>query len=143
MELRKNKLTGSDFNVLKELYPNLYKVKLGGNPIKSIDALKVFQNSKLTKLEITETDISKKTAYKEEIFKLLPSVMVVDNLSRNGDEVDSTIYDEEGGELDDDEGLGEEGEDDDDDDGEGIEDDDEEDEESEEPIKNVKKTRRE
>ena len=41
LELRQNKLNGSDLVELKALFPTLKKLKLGENPIKSIDALKV------------------------------------------------------------------------------------------------------
>jgi acidic leucine-rich nuclear phosphoprotein 32 family protein A/C/D len=39
LELRQNHITG-DLADLKSLYPELRKLKLGENPIKSLDALK-------------------------------------------------------------------------------------------------------
>lgn len=42
LELRGNKLNGSDFGTLKGLYPNLYKIKVGANPISSLDVFKAF-----------------------------------------------------------------------------------------------------
>jgi hypothetical protein len=80
----------------------LYKLKLGENPIKSIDNLKSLAGGNLKKLEIQNTDISKKANYKEELFKLL-NLEVIDGTNRTGEEVDSTIYDEGDDEFEDDE----------------------------------------
>ena len=44
MELRQNNLTGEDFSKIKDLYPKLYKLKVGENPINSIDVFKCFVN---------------------------------------------------------------------------------------------------
>lgn len=41
MEIRQNNLTGTDFEQIKALYPNLYKLKAGENPIKSLDVFKI------------------------------------------------------------------------------------------------------
>src|SRR5687768_9471135 len=36
LEIRQNKLNGSDFGDLKTLYPKLYKLKVGENPIDNL-----------------------------------------------------------------------------------------------------------
>lgn len=41
LELRQNHLCGSDLGDLKHLYPHLRKLKVGENPIKSLDVFKV------------------------------------------------------------------------------------------------------
>lgn len=41
MEIRQNNLSGADFEQIKNLYPKLYKLKVGDNPIKSLDVFKV------------------------------------------------------------------------------------------------------
>jgi acidic leucine-rich nuclear phosphoprotein 32 family protein B len=48
LELRQNKLSGNDFAELVKLYPNLYKLKVGENPIKSLDVFKPFVHHILT-----------------------------------------------------------------------------------------------
>ena len=42
MEIRQNNLSGSDFEKIKNLYPKLYKLKVGENAIKSLDVFKCF-----------------------------------------------------------------------------------------------------
>ena len=67
LEIRQNKLDGSDFSELKTLYPTLYKLKLGENPIKSIDALKIFKEfPTLKKLELIGADLTKQDTYRDE-----------------------------------------------------------------------------
>ena len=137
LEIRKNILNGTDFAELKSLYPKLYKLKVGGNPIKSVDVFKIFAAfPNLKKLELLESDVTKKETYRDELFKMLKDVDVIDKMTRSGDEVDSTVYDEEDGEFDDsfdDEELESNEEGLDDEEGEDM-DDDEDDEESEEPA---------
>jgi hypothetical protein len=45
LEIRQNNLSGSDFEQIKNLYPKLYKLKVGENPIKSLDVFKVLVKS--------------------------------------------------------------------------------------------------
>jgi hypothetical protein len=102
LELRQNKLTGSDFAEIARLYPNLYKLKVGQNPIKDLSIFKPFASAGLKKLELADTDAAKKGNYREELFKMLKDLEVIDGLNKEGDEIDSTLYDEddEGDELD-------------------------------------------
>jgi hypothetical protein len=87
------------------LFPNLYKLKAGENPIKDINVFKTLSN--LKKLELQDTDAAKGN-YREQLFKLLKGVEVIDGKDNKGEEVDSTIYDDEDDEGDelDDEGEG-------------------------------------
>lgn len=101
MEIRQNKLTGEGLGELKTLYPNMYKLKLGDNPIKSSDSLKSLSGGNLKKLEIQNTDISKKANYKEDLFKQL-NLDTIDGTNKSGEDVDSTIYDEGDDEFEDD-----------------------------------------
>ena len=92
--MRNNSLDGADFASLKSLYPEMYKIKLGGNPLKSLDVLNAFAGSKLEKIEVAGTGLDKTANYREEIFKRIPSLQIVDNITKNGDEVETTVYDE-------------------------------------------------
>jgi hypothetical protein len=99
----------------------------------------------LSKLEVQGADFTKKETYRDELFKMLPKVEVIDKMNREGDEIDSTIneddddFDEgediDDGELDDDD-LDEEDEEE-----SGDFDEDEDDEEEEAP-KSSKKPRK-
>ncbi len=101
LEIRQNELDGSDFKEIKSLFPNLYKVKVGENPIKSIEAFKVFSGTQIRKLELIGTPAAKEANYREELFKNLKNVEAVDSKDKEGEDVESTIYDEEGDEFDD------------------------------------------
>jgi hypothetical protein len=50
---------------------------------------------------LTNTEAAAKSNYRDELFKLLPNLQSVDNKDKNGEEVESTLYDEEGDEFDD------------------------------------------
>jgi hypothetical protein len=51
---------------------------------------------------LQSTEAANKNHYREELFKLIKELTTVDNVNKEGEEVDSTIYDEEGEEFDDD-----------------------------------------
>ncbi len=130
---------------MKNYFPNLYKLKVGENPIKSLDIFKTFVNfPHLKKLEVYGSDVAKKETYRDELFKMLKDVEIIDKMNRQGDEIDSTVYDDEGDELEDDEEL-EDAEYEEEEDGELDEEEeyDEEDDEEDKPPKNNKKQRRE
>ena len=130
LEIRNNHFSGIDFKELMNLYPQLYKLKVGENPVKSLDIFKPFISfTSLKKLELIDTDVTKKDTYRDELFKILKNVEIIDKMNREGDEIDSTIYDEEGDEFEDDDFDGEDDDFEDDDD---IEDDDEDDFEDDE-----------
>lgn len=132
LELRANKLNGSDFNVIHDNFPALLKLKVGENPIKSCDVFKVFANSKLRKVELQETPAFEGS--QATLFKLVPTMEVVNWKTKDDEDVSSTLMDEEG-EFDEDDDDWEDWEDmdDDEEDFEEMDEDDEDvDDESEE-----------
>lgn len=140
MEVRQNQLTGADFPELKALFPSLYKLKFGDNPIKTENLKNLANISTLKKIELSGTEAAKKETYRDDLFKILKNIESIDRLTKEGDEVDSTIYDDEDDEFDDmDDELDEDAEDMEDD--EDISED--EDDEEDEVPKNPKKQRRE
>merc|ERR1711976_355934 len=143
LEIRNNKLTGNDFGEIKKLYPSLYKIKVGENPIKSLDVFRAFNETNIVKVELSGTDASKITDYRNTLFKI-QSLQSVDGMDRNGDEVESTVFSGEGDDMMEDDM--EDFEDDEDfeidEDDEDFEDDEAEDEDEEEQPKG-KKARRE
>jgi hypothetical protein len=100
LEIRQNHLDGHDFAQIKTLFPNLYKLKVGENPIKSVSTFKIFNGSNIRKLELAGTPAAKESHYKQELFKM-ENIEVVDSQDKEGNDVDTTIYDEEGDEMDD------------------------------------------
>merc|ERR1711976_516799 len=145
LEIRQNNLNGSDLAQLMSLYPNLYKLKVGENPITSIDVFKPFTSYQtLKKLELIDCDVTKRETYRDDLFKLLKNVQTIDRMTREGDEVDTTFYDEgEEGEFEDGEFMDEDDEDFEDDEFEDDEDFEESEEEDMPNNKNGKKARRE
>jgi hypothetical protein len=95
----------------------------------------------LKKIELVDTEAAKGN-YREQLFKLIKGLETVDGKNNQGEEVDSTIYEDEdeGDEFDDD---GEDGEFDEEGDFEDDEDFDDEDEEEDEKPQKGKKQRKE
>jgi len=127
LELRGNHLNGKGLEVLHSLYPKMYKLKLGENPISSVSELKSLSNSKITKIELQGTKASEEKNYKQELFKLIPTLDIVDNHTKDGEEIETTDYEQDGeGEEEDDDFDG--GEDDEDGEFDEYDDEDEDDE---------------
>lgn len=124
LELRGNKLTGEDFKIIVESFPKLYKLKVGNNPIVSLDVLEVFKDSELKKIEIEDTTISKQEDFKIQLFAKLPKLEILNRLNQEGKEYSTTDYED----IDNDENSSEldEGSEEDDFEAEDCEDDDEE-----------------
>lgn len=94
LEIRGNKLDGSDLESINSCFPNLYKLKLGDNPIKSYEVFRKLQNSSIKKIELHGTNICENERYREEIFKILPGLELIDNKTLMGDDISTTNYDE-------------------------------------------------
>lgn len=95
LELRGNHLTGKDLGVLVKLYPKLYKLKVGDNPISSINVFDCLSESNLSKLELQGTAVANEKTYREVLFKKIKNLDIIDNLTKEGDEVSTTNYDDE------------------------------------------------
>ncbi len=100
LELRTNQLSGNDFAKLKELYPELYKLKVGENPVKDISVFKTLSDSTIRKLELSDTPATTTKDYRNNLFTMIPGLESVDGFTKDGEEASSTIYedDEEMGE---------------------------------------------
>lgn len=105
LELRNNKLSGDDLSVIVKLYPELYKLKLGENQNITLDHLKALKDSSIKKIELEGTAAAGEKDYSSKLFDLIQNLDIVDNKTKEGDDVSSTIYDEEDedGEFDDEE----------------------------------------
>ena len=115
-------------------------MKLNNNKIESIDEFKGLQGSKISKISVSENPfIDNNKDYKKILFEMLPTLTAIDGEDKNGAPVNSTEYDEEDFNEDEEDLEGEEFED-----GEEIDEDDEEDgdddnNEEDEDRKNNKK----
>ncbi len=134
LSLKNNELTGEDFDILKTLYPNLSKLKISGNVIENIDNLSKLKPLNLRKIEVKENPFSVgNDKYKKKLFDMLPTLKIIDNTDKNGDEEETTDYHNEEQENEGSEDFNEEEEPEDGSkDEEGEEDDDKEEDEEEE-----------
>ena len=104
LSLKNNKLKGDDFSIIPELYPNLYKLKISFNQIESIDNLSSLKKMKLKKLEVKENPFTKNdNEYRDKIYNLIPSLDIIDQMMKNGQEVDTTDYGNDSSSSDDEE----------------------------------------
>ena len=148
LSLNNNELTGEDFDVLKTLYPNLSKLKISGNVIEKIDNLSKLKPLKLRKIEVRENPFSiGNDKYKQKLFDMLPSLKIIDNTDRNGDEEETTDYhneeqENEGSDFNEEDEEDGSKDNDDDDAEHGSKDDNEEEEEEEEEDNNKNKIKK-
>jgi hypothetical protein len=117
-------LNGEDLEILLKNCPKLYKLKLAKNLIEKIDVLKCLENYNIKKLYLEGNPfIEPALNYRELLFNMIPSLESIDHLNKEGNQIESTVYEDEGEEEEDDEELY-----DDEDDGELEDDEDDEDE---------------
>ena len=89
--------------------PSLYKIKLEHNLIDNFDNLKCLSKYNIKKINLEGNPlVSTNENYRDELFKLVPSLEVIDGINKEGNEVDSTLYG--GEEEEDDDGEYEDGE---------------------------------
>ena len=130
--------------------PKLYKIKLEHNLIDNFENLKCLSKYHITKINLEGNPlVSTNENYRDELFKLVPSLECIDGYGKDGQEIESTVYggeeeeedaeygEEEGEEEGDISDEEEEGEDE-GDDGEDDGDDDDDEEDEDEPQKKRK-----
>lgn len=131
LEIRSNKLNGTDFAEITKLYPSLYKLKVGDNPIKSLDVFKFLKGTTIKKLELDGCPaIEGNENYRDDVFKLALGLEIVDNMTKEGEYASTTNYEE------DDEDEFDDGDEDDEEGDEDNEFDDDEDEDDDEDGEN-------
>ena len=113
LSIKNNELNGDDFDLIPKLYPKLQKLKISGNNIEKINNLMKLRNLNLRKIEVKENPFSvgNKT-YKNKLFQILPSLEIIDQEDKMGEEIETTDYHNEEEELEDDGDYKEEDEDD-------------------------------
>ena len=93
LSLNNNDLSGDDFDLLTTLYPNLEKLKISGNIIEKIDNLLKLKPLKLRKIEVKENPFSiGNDKYKNKLFDMLPSLKIIDQSDKYGEEIETTDY---------------------------------------------------
>ena len=94
LQVKNNKLSGEDFDEILKLYPGLYKLKVSNNLIKSINVFKPLEKSKIKKIEIEDNPVNKNDKYREELFNIMPNLISINREKRDGEVLESTIYNE-------------------------------------------------
>lgn len=96
LELNNNKLNGTDFRIIAQLYPNLYKIKLANNLIETTQVFRVFENNKILKIEVRNNPFCKTNPnYIEDLYNILHELLVIDGVDKKGEYIETTHYDEE------------------------------------------------
>ena len=104
LSLKNNKLKGDDFDTIPKLYPNLYKLKISFNQINSLDNLSCLNKLELKKIEVKENPFTKNdNEYRDKIYKIIPSLIIVDQMQKNGQEIDTSDYGNESSSFDEEE----------------------------------------
>ena len=104
LSLKNNKLKGDDFDTIPKLYPNLYKLKISFNQINSLDNLSCLNKLELKKIEVKENPFTKNdNEYRDKIYKIIPSLVIVDQMQNNGQEIDTSDYGNESSSFDEEE----------------------------------------
>ena len=104
LSLKNNKLKGDDFDIIPKLYPNLYKLKISFNQINSLDNLSCLNKLELKKIEVKENPFTKNdNEYRDKIYKIIPSLIIVDQMQKNGQEIDTSDYGNESSSFDEEE----------------------------------------
>ena len=104
LSLKNNKLKGDDFDTIPKLYPNLYKLKISFNQINSLDNLSCLNKLELKKIEVKENPFTKSdNEYRDKIYKIIPSLIIVDQMQKNGQEIDTSDYGNESSSFDEEE----------------------------------------
>lgn len=115
LSIKNNELKGDDFDIIPKLYPNLNKLKISGNNIENINNFSKLRNLKLRKIEVKENPFSVGNKnYKNKLFDLLPTLEIVDQKDKIGNDIDTTDYHDEEEEKEGDEDYNEEEEENDD-----------------------------
>lgn len=105
LELNDNKIAGGLDVLQEQALINLTVLHLSGNRIKSLDDLQPLGSlPNLKQLDLEHCEVASLAGYREALFEMIPSLKVLDNLDRNGDEVDlDDEDDDEDGDEDEDE----------------------------------------
>jgi acidic leucine-rich nuclear phosphoprotein 32 family protein A/C/D len=89
LDLSENKLKGESLKVLIEKTPALEQLNLCGNLIETIDDIKILTGVKsLLTLDLYENKVTQVPNYREEVFKLMPSLRYLDGYDANNEEIE-------------------------------------------------------
>ena len=94
LQVKNNKLTGEDFDEILKLYPGLYKLKVSNNLIESINVFAPLEKSKIKKIEIEDNPVNLNDKYREELFNIMPNLISINRKKKDGELLESTIYNE-------------------------------------------------
>ncbi|CAD8150409.1 unnamed protein product [Paramecium octaurelia] len=135
--LEANQLDGQAITYISKNFKKLACLSLADNNIKTFEDVEPLKQLKqLQQLDLADNPITQLPGYFNKIFELLPSLSVLDNKDKEGQEIQFSSDEEEGDEYDE---LGAKDGDDDEDD---QFDEDEEDEDDESDVKPVKKQKK-
>ncbi|CAD8160592.1 unnamed protein product [Paramecium octaurelia] len=134
--LESNQLEGSAISYISKNFKKLACLSLADNKIQKFEEVEPLKQLKqLQQLDLADNPITQLPGYFNKIFELIPSLQILDNKDKEGQEIELSSGEDEGDESD--ELGGKEGDEEDDDE---FDDDEEDDDESD--VKPVKKTKK-
>ena len=98
MELNDNKLKDEDLVELLK-YKKLIVLKLGGNHIKTFEALEKLKSLELESLDLVGNPVCDKQDYKDKMFAMFPKLVGLDGFDKEGNELESDLDDDEDAEI--------------------------------------------
>lgn len=95
LEATDNHITSS-LDLLVKAFPNLRKLQLGGNHIKTFGDLEPLSHlSQLEQLGLDLNPVASLPDYREKVFELIPSLLVLDSKDKQGEEKEAADSDSE------------------------------------------------
>lgn len=99
LELAENQLLGSELVHLQKYAASLNTLKLASNRITTLKELEPLSELKCLKnLDLENNEVVKVAGYKDAVWKMIPSLEILDNFDKEGNEVLSDSEDEDYGE---------------------------------------------
>ena len=93
LELNENKLDGRDLNIIIKQCPNLRKLKLENNNITDIKNLKNLLGLNIKKINLKGNPFIKDNPdYKNKLFEIFLSIISIDGTDKEGNDIESTEY---------------------------------------------------
>ncbi len=90
LELNDNKLTGKDLKIIYDVYPELKKLKIANNNIKTFEEVEPLKEMKeLRYLDLGNNPIAQEEGYKHKMWEAFSHLEVLDGFDKDGNEVES------------------------------------------------------
>ncbi|PAV83793.1 hypothetical protein WR25_17634 [Diploscapter pachys] len=97
LDIADNKLAG-DLDIIAKNCPELIYLNISSNKFNTFEQLEPLKEMRISELDCFGSEVATLEKYREKIFNLVSSLLVLDGLDKNGEEVDDELSDESLGE---------------------------------------------